>query len=640
MAQMLPAHSRDDDRLGFRQVVGIFLRTIPYIRPLIPHLLKFVSATAVVFLWGAIVGLLLGGLVYNNILTDKPVGSLAATLLGLDFATYVDVERLGEVQRLELRWDALLLGALWFAGIGPGVALLAYYRIWIFQRINQNLRLRLMEQFQALSLRFHSNSRIGDAMYRMYQDSAMVTQIIRTLVLDPLMAIGTYLFGVGVVALFNPWLALVLAAMLLPLLLLAARMAAPLRRGFRRAREANSALTSLVQETLDGIRAVKACGLEAQRQERFENHSRRAFAAAYDARTRLALYGVLAFTVAGSGMLFLELRGALFASVEASVFARDLLLVFGFAIWNLGAFDALRTRGLDAAANLESLMNTWGLAQDMAVGLRRVFGVLDLQPEVTDAPDARALPEVRDRIRFDNVTFAYEERRVLEHVSFEARVGSITALVGPTGAGKSTLMLLLLRLMDPDDGTISIDGLDVRGLTIDALRSATSVATQENILFSTTVRENIRYAAPEADDAQVREAARVACADEFIDLLPNGYDTVLGERAAKLSSGQRQRLVIARAVAKQAPILILDEPTAALDAETEHRVLANLREWGRGRTIFLITHRLSTIRQADRVVLLRDGRVAEMGTHDDLMAAYGPYRRFVEAELYGAQAAG
>lgn len=640
MAYQLSAQSGDDDRLGFRQVLGIFVRTAPYIRPLIRHLVKFIAATALVFLWGAIVGLLLGGLVYNNILTDKPVGSLTAMLLGLDVATYVNVERLDDVQRLALRWDALLLGALWFAGIGPGVALLAYYRIWIFQRINQNLRLRLMEQLQALSLRFHSNSRIGDAMYRMYQDSAMVTQIIRTLVLDPLMAIGTYLFGIAVVALFNPWLALVLGTLSLPLLLLGSWMAAGLRRGFRRAREANSALTSLVQETVDGIRVVKACGLETQRQGRFESHSRSAFDAAYEARTRLALYGVLAFTIAGSGMLFLELRSALFASVEAGVFARDLLLVFGFAIWNLGAFDAVRTRGLDAAANLESLMNTWGLAQDMAVGLRRVFGVLDLQPEVTDAPDARAVPEVRNSIRFDHVTFAYEERPVIQDASFEARVGTIIAVVGPTGAGKSTLMLLLLRLMDPDSGTISIDGVDVRVFKIDALRSAISVATQENILFSTSVRENIRYAAPDADDAHVREAARVACADDFIASLPNGYDTILGERAAKLSTGQRQRLVIARALAKQAPILILDEPTAALDAQTEHRVLANLREWGVGRTIFLITHRLSTIRQADEVVLLRDGRVSETGTHDDLMLADGPYRRFVDAELFGAQAAG
>lgn len=640
MAYLLPAQSLDDDRLGFRQVIAIFFRTVPYIRPVIPHLIRFVAAAAAVFLWGAIVGLLLGSLVYNNILTDKPVGSLVATLLGLDFATYVDVERLDAAQRLGLRWDALILGAIWFAGIGPGVALLAYYRIWIFQRINQNLRVRLMEQLQALSLRFHSNSRIGDAMYRMYQDSAMVTQIIRTLVLEPLMAIGTYLFGVVVVALFNPWLALVLAVLSVPLMVLASRMSTPLRRGFRRAREANSALTSLVQETIDGIRAVKACGLESERQRRFEIQSKAAFDAAYDARTRLALYGVLAFILAGIGMVALELRGAIFASVQASVFARDLLLLFGFAIWNLGAFDAVRTRGLDAAANIEALMNTWGLAQDMAVGLRRAFRLLDVKPEVTDSPNARPLPDVHRSIRFDHVTFAYEDKPVIEDVSFDADIGTITAVVGPTGAGKSTLMLLLLRLMDPDRGMVTIDGIDAREIELDALRSAMSVATQENILFSTSVRENIRYAAPDADDARVREAARVACADEFIEALPNGYDTVLGERAAKLSTGQRQRLVIARALAKSTPILILDEPTAALDAETEHRVLANLRAWGRDRTIFLITHRLSTIRQADQVVLLREGRVCETGTHDDLMAAGGAYRRFVEAELYGAQAAG
>jgi ABC-type multidrug transport system fused ATPase/permease subunit len=636
MAEMLEVESTTDPhQLGFRQVVAIFLRTYPYIRPLLPHLVKFVGAAALIFVWGAVIGLMLGGMVYNNILTDKPVGSLTAGLLGLDFATFVDVERLENAQRLELRWYALALGALWFGGIGPGVAALAYYRIWIFQRINQNLRLRLMEQLQALSLRFHSNSRIGDAMYRMYQDSAMVTQIIRTLVLEPLMAVGTYLFGLGVVALFNPWLASFLAVLSLPLFLLGSWMAARLRRGFRQAREANSALTSLVQETVDGIRAVKACGLESERQARFERHSRSAFAAAYDARTRLALYGVFAFLVAGSGMLFLELQGALFASVDAGVFARDVLLVFGFAIWNLGAFDAVRTRGLDAAANLESLMNTWGLAQDMVVGLGRVFRVLDLQPEVVDAPDARVLPAVHDSIRFDHVTFAYEERPVLRDVSFEAGVGTITALVGPTGAGKSTLMLLLLRLMDPDEGAINVDGIDVRKLRVDSLRGAVSVATQENILFSTSVRENIRYAAPDADDASVREAARVACADEFIEALSNGYDTILGERAQKLSTGQRQRLVIARALAKDTPILILDEPTAALDAETEHRVLENLREWGRDRTIFLITHRLSTIRRADKVVLLRDGRVCEAGVHDELVAARGPYRHFVDAELYG-----
>jgi ABC-type multidrug transport system fused ATPase/permease subunit len=218
-------------------------------------------------------------------------------------------------------------------------------------------------------------------------------------------------------------------------------------------------------------------------------------------------------------------------------------------------------------------------------------------------------------------------------VSFEARVGTITAIVGPTGSGKSTLMALLLRLFDPETGHIEIDGIDLRRLTLESLRKKVAIALQENLLFGATVRENIRYAVPNASDAAVREAARVACAQEFIEKLPQGYDTLLGERGTKLSSGQRQRLSIARAVLKDAPILVLDEPTASLDAETEMQVLGNLARWGRGRAIFLITHRLSTIRRAGQILYLADGRVVEIGSHEELVAREdSAYRRLVELE--------
>jgi len=194
-------------------------------------------------------------------------------------------------------------------------------------------------------------------------------------------------------------------------------------------------------------------------------------------------------------------------------------------------------------------------------------------------------------------------------------------------------MLMLLRLMDPDVGRITIDGIDIRTVTLDSLRAQIGIATQENVLFSTSVRENIRYAVPDAGDAEVRAAARIACADEFIERLSDGYDTLLGERAVKLSSGQRQRLVIARALMKNAPILILDEPTAALDAQTELEVFDNLRRWGASKCVFLITHRLSTIRQADQVVYLRNGRVVEAGAPAELLARSGGlFRGFVDAE--------
>jgi ATP-binding cassette subfamily B protein len=250
------------------------------------------------------------------------------------------------------------------------------------------------------------------------------------------------------------------------------------------------------------------------------------------------------------------------------------------------------------------------------------------------------MPPFRSRVEFRGIDFGYDrERPVLEDVDLVAAAGTVTAIVGPTGSGKSTLMALLLRLFDPDRGEIRIDGTDIRNLMVDSLRAQVAIALQENVLFGSTVRENIRFALPEASDADVREAARVACAQEFVEALPEGYDTLLGERGTKLSTGQRQRISIARAILKDTPILVLDEPTASLDAETELRLLNNLTEWGKGRVIFLITHRLSTIRKADQIVVLEGGRVGEWGSHEELMRREdGVYRALVRLEGGGIPA--
>ena len=263
-----------------------------------------------------------------------------------------------------------------------------------------------------------------------------------------------------------------------------------------------------------------------------------------------------------------------------------------------------------------------------------------LRPEVADSNEAVPLPAFTDSVTFRGVRFGYDpERPVLEDIDLTARVGTSTALVGPTGSGKSSLVSLLLRLFDPDAGAIEIDGRDLRSIQLDSLRANVSIALQENLLFATTIAENIRYAVSAATDEQVRAAARVACAEEFIEAQPLGYDTPLGERGARLSTGQRQQLSIARAVIKDTPILVLDEPTASLDAQTELEVMQQLAEWGRGRAIFLVTHRLSTIRRADQIVYLRDGRIVEAGSHDALMARPdGAYRRYVELERSAAAA--
>ena len=628
---VLPHTERD--QLSARWVASIFLRTWPFIRPSVRHLVAFLSASGVVALVTAGLGFLLIGVATSGVLAGKPIGAIVVFLFDLDPAVFVAVEELTAEARRALLLPTLQLAIVLASVAIPSALVLNYYSIWIFQQINQRMRVRLIDGLQAQSLTYHANAETGDAIYRVYQDSAMVTAIIRSIFLEPVMFLGRYLLGVAVVAAFQPILAAVLAFTVLPVLYLGFVFSPRLRTRFRRARERNSALTSWIQESVLGVRVIKATGTEPQRLEGFRERSRNALEAAFRSRVSLAVLGILAFGVIGVAILAVESFAALWSHASAATFAEGILLGFGFAVWNFGTFSAVNSRANDGLGSIRALIGIWGRAQDMAMGLGRVFEILDTEPDIEDAADAIALPPFRDAVRFEGVSFGYlHDRPVLAGVDITARRGTVTAIVGPTGTGKSTLMSLLLRLADPDGGRITIDGVDVRAVTIDSLRSRIAIATQENILFSDTVIENIRYAVPDTPPPAVADAARVACADGFIEQLPRGYETPLGERATKLSSGQRQRIVIARAVVKDAPILILDEPTAALDAETELQVLASLKHWGADRCIFLITHRLSTIRQADQVVYLRDGRVRARGTHDELLATAEVYRDFVAAE--------
>jgi len=626
------------DRLRCRLVLRLFRRCLPLLKTVRRHLVGLIlgsTALAIVFLP---LTLLLLDILFTRVLQGQPLTAVEARVLGFDPALTVQVAALSAELRREIGARALWI---FLAAVMPalfcGVALW-YYQVWILQRINQTLRLALFDRIQALSLRFHDESRIGDAIYRLYQDSAMVTRLIEVLFLTPLFATGRFVYSLVVVFVLNPRLALLLALAWLPLLLVGLRLSRRLRVGFRAAREANSALTSRIQESVASVKVIKAYGAEALAQERFEQDSLTAFHRAFTVRSLFAGFNVAIFWIVG--ILFLIATG--WATVEARDAAAVFFVVWGFTIWNLGLYRYFKERLGEATGVLRQLFYTWGQMQDIAIGLDRVFELLDLKPEVEDAPDAITMPPFQSAIIFHGIHFGYQkDHPILMDVHLEATIGTITAIVGPTGAGKSTLMALLLRLFEPDFGSIEIDGQDIRRFTLQSLRSNIAIALQENILFGTTVRENIRYAAPQATDAQVREAARVACADVFIAALPQGYDTVLGERGAKLSTGQRQRLSIARAILKNTPILILDEPTASLDAETEMTLLHHLKDWGKGRAIFLITHRFSTVRLADQVVYLREGRVVESGSHAELMAREkGAYRRLIEFERRSAETVG
>ncbi len=547
----------------------------------------------------------------------------------------VDLAKLTTGQRHSLKWIYVVFMVFSWIALVPATMLLPYYYIFIMQRVNQDLRMALLERWHRLSLRYHSDHRVGDSVYRIYQDSAQVTAVIGTIT-QALQLLNTYGIGIIFLAALDP----ILGTMALSIVVLAiawGRVFSPrMREKSLVSRELNSDFTSRVQESFAAVRIVKAYGAGEAEQERLVQDSVTAFNASFRVRYLMAIVGIVTFTIAAAALLGGQLLMAVWAQGTREVFASILVGLVGlsFIKWNLAAYNWAQEQLGEASASVRNLVTLWAQAQDMAMGLDRVFDILDIEPDVQNDPDAIAMPPFRCEIRFNHVDFAYEPGRpVLRDISLVVEPGTVTAIVGPTGSGKSSLMSLLSRLFDPDSGSVSIDGMDLRKLDVDSLRYNISVALQENVLFGMSVRDNIRYVVPDASDVEVLRAAEVACVDEYIAGLPEGLDTMLSDRGGKLSTGQRQRLSIARAVVKDTPILILDEPTAALDAYTEHQVLERLSAWGKGRAIFLITHRISTIAQADRILYLDQGEIVENGAHDELMKIdNGRYRNFVETE--------
>lgn len=621
-----------DGRLDLKGLGRIYVATWPYIFAQLGHFLALLALNLLLLAFGTAVGFLGFDVLMDSVGRAEPLSGMQARVMLLPDAGYVGVAALSEAARLEVLFRFLIVSAAIIITTTSAFTLLAMYKVWILQRVNQALRVAMVRNAEDLSLKFHSRTPAGDAIYRVFQDSAMVTAVVDHVVVQPIIAIAMMALQIAVATLFSPYFALLMLIACVAIVVLALGVTPRLRVSSRAARRANAALFTRVQETFQGIQAIKAYGFEDANLAGFRGESATALDTAFALRCDFAALKVAVSYLLALLLFATDYLATRFVLGEDAVFGASLLVLFGMSVtqWTVAVHQARRSRVDAFALHFEELLRVWCLAQDMAVGLGRAFWLLAQRPLVSDPAEPVAFPPVAQGVRFSGVRFGYDRPApVLDGFEFVARTGEVTALVGGSGAGKSTAMALLLRLFDPDEGSVAIDGVDLRTVRVADLRENVAIALQENVLFPVSIADNVRYAAPAATDAMVREAADVACATEFIEALPDGFETVLGVGGALLSTGQKQRLSIARALVKGAPILVLDEPTASLDAETERRVLANLKTWAAGRIVIVITHRLSTIRDADRIAVLSGGGVIESGTHDELLARGRRYHELV-----------
>jgi ABC-type multidrug transport system, ATPase and permease components len=517
-----------------------------------------------------------------------------------------------------------LLGAVCLVGVGVAFmgAALSFAHTFLANNVAQkvvlDLRRRLYTHLQTMPPSYFEHERTGQLLARVVNDVAALQSLV-TIGIEDLISAPVLIFGSFFLMLVISPPLTAIALVLLPLVgWLMWRLGRKLRRASYETQVALGQLTALLRESFSAIKLVQAFGAEEQALLQFDQRNRQVYQHALRAIRLRTLLSPSVELIGTIGVIVGVFIGGIF--VIQGWLRPESLLAFMVYFYTL-------------ASSTRRLTQIQAVREQVAGAAERVFQVLDTEPEITDAPDAIDLPTVKGEVTFENVRFRYPNGdEVLKGVSFRIRPGERVAIVGPSGVGKTTIVMLLMRFYEPTEGRILIDGHDIRKIRLTSLRRHIGLVLQDSFVIDGTIRENIAMGNPDATDEEIVEAAKLANAHEFIEKLPNGYDTWVGEGGAFLSVGQRQRIALARALLKKPAILVLDEVTSHLDAESEAAVQQAIERAMQGRTVILIAHRLSTVKNADRILVLQDGQIVEEGRHDELVAANTYYRRLYELQ--------
>ena len=557
---------------------------------------------------------------YKRILYGVVIGSLVAALLDLIFPMMVRQilnEVLPQKNINRLLQDSGVLFILYLGNYGL-LYIVNYYGHLMSAKIENDMRRDLFEHFQKMSFRYFDNAKTGQLLSRLTSDIAEIGELSFRGPNDVIVCCITMVGTIGILFWMNVYLGILIALLLITKTLHTVYVNKKMKAAFRDNRIKSGEITARAEESLGGIRLVKAFAQEEYELARFMEKSLDFL------ETRRKSYKILAY-FSGSVNFFTNITNLLILACGGLLIAKDKLSLSGFVAFLL--YVNLFMKPL-----LRLTVFTEMYQRGMA-GFQRFYEIMEMKPEIINQKDTVVCKKIRGEIEFDNLVFGYsDQKKVIKGFNLKIAPGQTVAFVGETGAGKTTIASLLLRFYDPLSGRILVDGIDIRQYKQQELRRNIGIVQQDVFLFSDSVTHNIAYAKPEAEQSEVENAARLAAADKFIEELPNKYATEIGERGVKLSGGQKQRLAIARVFLKNPPIVILDEATSSLDNYTEKLIQESLDKLAENRTTLIIAHRMSTIKNADKIIVLNNGEVAEIGTHSTLMSGGGLYYN-----LYNAQ---